>query len=220
MNHRCRSMMLIPLLMALWFCPAMADNPPSSIDTILTGVETRYAGKGFRAAFYQESMLKAMQISDTARGQLIVRRPGKMRWEYLAPDPQTIITDGQTMWIYRPVDNQVMVGKAPEFFSQGKGAGFLSDIRQIRKSFTVKLETAENPAYYRLQLVPLKPTPELAEIQLSVHKTSFQVDQVVTTNAYGDETRIVISRYEFDMDPDEALFQFEVPEGVDVVRID
>ena len=211
---------LTALLVVLMILSALADNEASGIDTILTGLEARYAGKGFKAVFFQESMLKAMQISDTAQGRLTVRRPGKMRWEYTTPDPQTIITDGDTMWIYRPADNQVMVGKAPEFFSGGKGAGFLSDIRQIRKSFTVELKSAENPDYHRLKLVPLNPTPELAMILLSVGKTSFQVDQVVTTNAYGDETRIVLSDYEFNLNPDDALFRFETPEGVDVVQID
>jgi outer membrane lipoprotein carrier protein len=197
-----------------------AGGPEASVDAVLAGMETRYAGKGFKAVFVQESMLKAMQISDTAQGVLFVRRPGKMRWEYTSPDPQIIITDSRTMWIYRPADNQVMVGKAPEFFGGGRGAGFLSDIRQIRNSFTVEATPAENPAYHRLKLTPLKPTTELAEIRLSVAKSTFQVDQVVTVNAYGDETRIVFKHYQFDLDPDESLFRFEAPEGIDVVEID
>jgi outer membrane lipoprotein carrier protein len=211
---------LTALLILAGILPAGAQNGPATVDAILTRVESRYAGKGFKAAFFQESMLKAMKISDTAEGRLVVKRPGKMRWEYTLPDPQTIITDGQTMWIHRPADNQVMVGKAPDYFSEGKGASFLSDIQQIRSSFTVELESAENPDYHRLKLVPLKPTPELAVVQLSVHKSTFQVDQVVTTNAYGDETRIVFSNYEFRIDPDDTLFSFEMPEGIDIVRMD
>ncbi len=220
MNHFSRIFGLVTLLTVLFFASAQAQDDTPSIDQILSGVEARYAGRGFKAVFHQESMLKAMQISDTAEGQLTVRRPGQMRWEYILPEPQTIITDGHSMWIYRPADNQVMVGKAPEFFSGGKGAGFLSDIRQIRGSFKVEQKAAENKQYHRLKLVPMKPTPEIAEILLSVNKTSFQVDQVVTTNAYGDETRIVLSHYEFNLDPDESLFRFDIPEGTDIVQID
>ncbi len=200
--------------------PAWADAVPPDVDKILAGIEKRYAGNGFTAGFFQESMLKAMQISDTAEGLLTVKRPGKMRWEYKIPDPQTIMTDGKNLWIYRPADRQVMVGKAPDFFSDGKGAGFLSDIRQIRRSFKIELQTADNPDYYRLQLLPVQPTPELARVIISVGKTSFQVDQVVTYNAYGDETRIVLSNYQFNLTLDDALFTFEAPEGIDVVQID
>jgi len=113
-----------------------------------------------------------------------------------------------------------MMGKAPEFFSDGKGAGFLSDIRQIRKNFSIQLQKADNEAYHRLKLVPANPTPELSDVMISVTKTTFQVDQVVTHNAYGDETRIVLSGYQFNIEPDDALFTFNTPDGVDAIQID
>lgn len=197
-----------------------AAAPKTDLDTILNGIEQRYAGKGFSAAFFQESMLKAMQITDTAEGRLTVKRPDKMRWEYTMPDAQTIITDGTSLWIYRPEDRQVMVGKAPEFFGRGRGAGFLSDMKSIRKGFVIKLQPAENDDYYRLELTPKKPTAELARVLISAAKTTFQVDQVITYNDYGDETRIVLSDYQFNLDPDDALFKLDIPEGVDVVQVD
>lgn len=197
-----------------------AGTSPNDLEKIIKGMEARYTGKGFKANFSQESTLKAMQIKDTAQGNLIVKKPGKMRWEYIQPDPQTIITDGKSLWIYRPADNQVMVGQAPDFFGDGKGAGFLSNIKQIRKSFHIKLQASENAKYFRLQLIPMNPTPDIAKIYLSVEKMTFQVDQVVTYNAYGDETKILLSNYQFNLDPKEGLFVFHIPKGVDVVRID
>lgn len=192
----------------------------ATVEQILKGIEHRYSGKGFTASFFQESILKAMQMTDTAEGRLTVERPGKMRWEYVVPDSQTIITDGKSMWIYRPSDNQVMVGQAPEYFGNGKGAGFLSDVRQIRKSFSLSQLPAESSKYFRLKLIPHKPTADLADIILSVAVESYQIDQVVTHNTYGDETRFVLSDYQFNIDPDDALFTFTIPEGVDVVKMD
>jgi outer membrane lipoprotein carrier protein len=215
---------IVFILLALAIAPApwvrSASASPADVDRILKGLEQHYGGKAFKASFFQESILKVMQITDTAEGHLIVRPPGKMRWEYTVPEPQSIITDGQTMWIYRPTDNQVMVGKAPEFFSGGKGAGFLSDVRQIRKSFTIQVEPSQNEKYHRLKLVPRKAGPELTDITLSVAKGTYRIDQVVTHNAYGDETRIVLTDYEFDIQPEEALFKFTVPKGVDVVQME
>lgn len=215
-----RSLTLIILIVGLGCLGAAADDNAPTLSKILDGIEKRYAGPGFSAKFFQESMLKAMQISDTAEGSLTVKKPGKMRWEYTIPDAQTIISDGRTMWIYRPADNQVMVGKAPAFFSGGRGAGFLSDIRQIRKSFSIVLQKADTDAYYRLRLVPKKESPDLADVILSVDKTSFQVDQVITHNTYGDETLIALSDYQFNLEPKDALFTFEIPDGVDVVHVD
>lgn len=196
------------------------DSKAAGLDKILKGLEARYSGKGFSVAFFQESMLKAMQISDTAEGRLTVKKPGKMRWEYILPDPQTIITDGESMWIHRPADNQVMVGRAPAFFGEGKGAGFLSDIRQIRRGFRVEALPNKENNHYQLKLTPKQPMPDIAEIFLSVAKASFQVDQVVTLNSYGDETKITLNNYKFNLDPKDALFSFVIPDGVDVVELD
>jgi outer membrane lipoprotein carrier protein len=192
----------------------------NDLNRILKGIEQHYGGRSFKASFFQESILKVMQITDSAEGHLIVSPPGKMRWEYTVPEPQSIISDGQMMWIYRPEDRQVMVGKAPEFFGGGKGAGFLSDISQIRESFTVEVEAAQSEKHHRLKLVPHQAGPELTGIVLSISKKTYRIDQVVTYNAYGDETRIILSDYEFDIQPDDELFTFTVPEGVDVVQME
>ncbi len=198
---------------------AAEHSDAANLDKILKGLEARYSGKGFSVAFFQESMLKAMQISDTAEGRLTVKKPNKMRWEYILPDPQTIITDGKSMWIHRPADNQVMVGQAPAFFGDGKGAGFLSDIRQVRKSFRVETLPKKDERHYRLKLTPKRPTPDIAEIFLWVDKASYQVDQVVTLNNYGDETKISLNNYKFNLNPKESLFSFVIPEGADVVEL-
>ena len=136
--------------MGLLVRPSLAADADSTIDTIIAGVEARYNVPGFTADFDQESILKAMAVTDTASGRLMVRQPGKMRWEYLVPDPQTIITDGNDLWVFRPEENQVLVGKAPSFFGNGKGAGFLSNIKTVRKNFQISLEPSDDPGLYRL----------------------------------------------------------------------
>ena len=55
---------------------------------------------------------------------------------------------------------------------------------------------------------------------LSISKATYQIDQVVTFNAYGDETRIVLNNYRFNIDPDDALFKFTIPDGADVIQMD
>ena len=216
-------MVIAAAIICIWGGQASAKKPAAkeiSLESIITGMEQCYKGKGFSAHFFQESILKAMQITDTAEGRLIVKQPGKMRWEYTLPDPQTIITDGVSMWIHRPNDNQVMVGKAPNFFKGGKGAGFLSDISRIKNDFEITLQAAENDQYYRLQLIPLKPTADLKDITLSVSKEGYRIDQVITHNAYGDETRFVISDYKFEIDPKDTLFTFTIPPGMEIIRME
>jgi outer membrane lipoprotein carrier protein len=194
--------------------------PPLSVDQILSGIEKAYSGKGFSAAFDQEATIKAMQITDTAEGQLFVRRPGKMRWEYTAPEPQIIITDGANLWVYRPLDKQVMTGTAPAFFGDGKGAGFLADIRQVRQGFVVEQVKSEMAGEYRLRLIPRQKTPDVTAVHLTISADTFIITDVVTVNAYGDETWIKLKDYRFDQDFDSDVFSFDIPPGTDVLKLD
>jgi len=199
---------------------ALAAESNISLDRILDRLEKRYTGSSFSATFIQESTIKAMEISDHASGKVYVRHPGMMRWEYEKPDRQIIITDGFKLWIYRPDDNQVMTGSAPAFFSDGKGASFLSDIKIIRQKFDISLLPPDNDIFYELKMVPLEKTLDVADIQVSISKNTFNIARVTTNNFYGDKTRIEFLNTRFKTMLDDALFSFEIPEGVDVLQLD
>jgi outer membrane lipoprotein carrier protein len=209
----------LALVGAMGLLTTVSADDSDTVDAIIDGVEARYNVVGFTADFDQESILKAMAVTDTASGKMMVRQPGKMRWEYLVPDPQTIITDGNDLWIHRPQENQVLVGKAPALFGEGKGAGFLSNIKTVRQSFQITLETAEDPAQYRLKLVPNKSTADLMAVQLDIIRQTFDLVSITTVNVYGDETRIVLKNINFNNPPPEALFRFDVPQGADVLQM-
>ncbi len=208
---------LIPLLSLTDSAEAGAKP---SLETILDGIEKRYGGEGFKADFYQESTLKAMDITDTASGNVVVKRPGKMRWEYVEPEKQTIITNGRDLWVFHPEDNQVMVGKSPYFFGDGKGAGFLSDIKMLRNHFKITLEKSMDAELFRLKLVPLKETVDMAKIYLQISKKTYDALFIITINAYGDETKIRMTNYRFNVPIDDDLFKVKIPKGADIINLE
>ena len=214
-------------LFYLMFALVMAAAPPLaatatdlSLDQILDRIEERYAPAGFSARFTQTSTLKAMDITDTASGTITVKRPGKMRWAYETPEPQLIVTDSRMLWIYRPDDNQVMVGAAPEFFGGGKGAGFLSDMKQMREDFDIAMAPPENDGRFRLKLIPRRPGLGIAEIYVAVSKQTFDVEQVLTVNAYGDETRITLTDIAFEETMADSDFVFAIPKDAEILQLD
>jgi outer membrane lipoprotein carrier protein len=190
------------------------------LDQLVQNVEERYEVPGFTADFHQVSTIKAMEITDEATGKMYVRRPGMMRWEYENPERQIIVANGRQLWIYRPEDNQVMVGAAPKFFGDGKGAGFLADIKVLRRKFDISLLENPDPATYALKLSPIEDTLDVSEIHLYVAKSTFVIQRVVTFNPYGDETSIDLINSRFDRIPDLGLFEFSIPEGTDVLKMD
>jgi outer membrane lipoprotein carrier protein len=199
---------------------AQAAETLPPLDYILKEVEKRYTGSQFAADFLQESTIKSMEITDFASGRLYVRYPGMMRWEYEKPDRQVIITDGKKLWIYRPSDNQVMVGSSPVFFRDGKGASFLSDISLVRKKFNIQLARAEGEYLYELRMKPIEGTLNVSEIRLYIIPRAYHIARIVTLNDYGDDTRIDIVSPQFNANLEPSLFSFEIPPGADVQKIE
>jgi len=205
----------------LTFETALASDDSSlSLDEIMNRVEKHYAVSGFSTDFYQTSTIKAMEITDSASGKAFFKRPGKMRWEYETPDRQMIITDSHTLWVFRPEDNQVMIGKAPSFFKDGKGFSFLTDMKVIKEKFSINLEKETKTDFFTLKLLPNEKTYDLAEIYLWISKKTFDVVRIITYNSYGDETRIVFDNIQFKQKLDDGMFEFKIPKGIEVLTLD
>ena len=69
--------------------------------------------KDFSADFvhtYQGSVLKKTFIE---RGTVLMKKPGRMRWDYTAPEKKQFVSDGAKIYFYIPADKQVMVSTVP-----------------------------------------------------------------------------------------------------------
>jgi len=112
-----------------------------------------------------------------------------------------------------------MTGSAPAFFSDGKGASFLSDIKLVRQKFKITLEESKDDFFYELNLKPLEKTLDVTDIRLSVTKNTFTVIRIITYNSYGDENRIELLNHQFNAKLDDKLFSFDIPPGTDVLQL-
>ncbi len=188
---------------------------------ILDRVQQRYGAGDFEADFFQEAHLKAMGMVDTAKGHLYFGSPGMMRWHYKAPEEYLIITDGDTVWIYRPEENQVMLGRAVDYFGSRNGADFLSKPGELSREFIVALAPQEiqEKEHYVLRLVPKTELPSLTELYLFISKETFEITKTVTGNAFGDRTIIRFDSYRFDQGLSSSLFVFDIPKGAEVLRL-
>lgn len=223
MKYLCYSLSLklafISLLGCILFSSAWADNTADKDNTlkedILTALENKYSGKSFEADFKQTSRLDALETSETAFGHAFFSHPGKMRWLYLTPEEHEIITNGKSLWIYRPKEKQVMNGDAKSFFQSGAGGAFLSDISLVRKNFVINLKT-DTPDYVELNLTAKKELPDITSIVIQVSKRNFLIQKVITYNMYKDSTVFEFSKIEFNqIDP--GIFEFKPPTGVSII---
>ncbi|MBW1740501.1 MAG: outer membrane lipoprotein carrier protein LolA [Deltaproteobacteria bacterium] len=198
-----------------------AASKPVSVSEILDRVQKRYAAADFEADFVQETYLKAMDTVDTAQGHLYFGRSGMMRWHYKTPEEYFIISDGDSVWIYRPEENQVMVGRAVDYLGSKKGADFFTRPGELSKEFILELapKALQERDHYALRLVPKTELPNLVELYLFISKDTFDIIKSVTYNAFGDRTTLRFHSYRFDQRLSSSLFVFEIPNGVEVVQL-
>lgn len=197
------------------------------LEMILNNIEKKYSNTGFSATFNQKSTIKSMDLADMASGRVLFKYPAMMRWEYEKPEKQQIITDGKTLWIYRPEDNQTIIGDALDYFGNGSGASFLTNIKNVKKEFKITIKKNNSDKIWLLQLQPFKENPDLTKIHLAVSKQRFTVLYVTTFNTYRDETQIVFSNIQFNANDkddkddsiDNALFKFKVPINCEVLYL-
>ncbi len=187
-------------------------------EDILTAIEEKYSGKSFQADFTQVSKLAALDIKEEASGTALFSHPGKMRWKYLAPQLHEIITNGTSLWIYRPEENQVMHGDASQFFQSGAGGAFLSDISLIRKNFTITVKEVTTN-YAEIDLIAKRKTRDISSIVIRISQKNSEIEQVVTYNPYDDTTLFEFSNIQFkNIEPE--IFEFQIPYGVDIIEMD
>jgi len=190
------------------------------LGAILKGVEKRYNVSSFSADFRQESTLKVMEITDVGKGRITVKRPWMMKWEYDSPERQIYVTDGTDMWIYRPDDNQVQIGKADNFFTGVVRAVFLLDIEQIKKYFDISLIQEKGDSVYTLKLLPKEEIADVTDMYLSISKKTFDVVKIVKYNASEDVITYELSDFTFNKSYPDSMFHFKIPKGADVQIFD
>jgi len=200
------------------FATAFAFDSDITKEKILTAIEKRYSGKSFKADFTQISKLAALDITERASGRALFSHPGRMRWEYVEPEQHEIITNGKLLWIFRPRENQVMQGDASFFFKSGSGGAFLSDISLIRKNFIISVkEVTEN--YIELDLAAKKTNADISSIVIQVSQEKSEIKKVVTYNPYDDTTLFEFTNIKF-LIIDPGVFEFTIPDGVDIIDMD
>ena len=193
----------------------------ADVDEILERVHERYAQKSFEAAFFQESHLKAMDMVDTAQGRLYFKPPGMMRWHYETPEEYFIITDGMTVWIYKPADKQVMTGRAADYLGSDRGPDYFANPKELAREFSLQLkqDTGEKD-HHVLRLTPKTKRPDLTELVLFISKATSEISQAVTFNDFGDVTSIRFRAYNFTEDLDPTLFTCDIPKGVEILKLE
>jgi outer membrane lipoprotein-sorting protein len=183
-----------------------------------------------------EVSLQAQGMDEEAVVEIWEKRPNKLRAEVLeASDPKFVgiisVSDGQQGWMYNPSENEVIVGEADqdEPSSPREMLQFAENIIQrVLDTSEVELvgeEDVADVATYKLAFTPKENSDE-AVLPVGSHATLW-VDQerwiVLQAHFVGDmvgEGWMRVRSFDLNGGIADARFQFEIPEGAEVIHFE
>ena len=199
--------------------------------------EERYRSATRLEVTFLERYSEGGRLVRTEAGKAYFERPGKMRWEYEAPERNVFLVDGKTAWFYVPADHTVTRVPAKKSTDWRTPLSLLAgEVRLSRICSKIRYapqQAPENSAdamlYCELrgasksnggrdassEAVP-------AEVQdvayLEVVERSGELVRVLVNDSGGVGIEFSFTNWQFNPKVDDSFFRFQVPRGVAIVN--
>ena len=157
----------------------------------------------------------------TSTGSFEFQRPSKFKFLYKKPFEQSIVADGQTLWLYDVDLNQVTARKQSQVLGSTPAALIAAapNLRALQADFTLQAA----PDKDGLQWVSA--TPKAKDGQLQAVRVGFKIDGKATElaaleifDSFGQRSVMTFAKVEVNPALAADSFQFKPPAGVDVVK--
>lgn len=184
---------------------------------MLDAIQKQYESvKTFTAKFVQKSHVKTMNQTVEAQGEVQIKKPGKMKWDYNAPDPQILISNQKTLWLYVPDEKQVTKVPVESIYSSNTPALFLAGKGKLTDSFNV-VQVLKEKGRITVVLVPKQEDNSLERLVLFADNKNYQITGSSVYDKLGNKTDINFSDIEVNRPIADNTFVFQVPEGVELL---
>lgn len=194
-----------------------AGNP--RLPKLLAEVEKKYADAAtVLAEFEQVNKVAALNRTEKTSGNIAVKRPGKVRWQTLLPEPNLFVSDGRTYWFYTPPfdeeePGQVIIRQSNEVQSELANA-LLSG--SFSKTEGMKIEE-KSPSHFVLH--PKKGSAgTVREAEVHVDPEKKLIERVVLEHEGGNRSDIRLSEIQLGKPLEDRMFHFTPPPNTE--RID
>jgi len=165
------------------------------------------------ADFEQRVIGRDGTVEDQSEGKLWLSQPQFIRWEYGGDYPELVVADGQQIWIYDEILEQVTVKPQSEFAADSP-LSLLTDIGRLDDQFEVR-EAGDVDGMFLLELRPRQAETEFERVLLGLQADELRM--MTMEDAFGLRTEIRFSALQRNTTLEADLFRFTPPEGVDVI---
>jgi outer membrane lipoprotein carrier protein len=204
------------LLLATSSIGAQSPTP----ETVAQDLQRKYDRVAdFSADFVHSYRGGVLKQQATERGTLLVKKPGKMRWEYTAPEKKLFVSDGHKIYSYIPQDRQVVVGTMPRDEHAPTPALFLTGKGDITRDFNASFDKVGEapPGSFVLKLTPKRREPEYESLTLVLDPKTLTIQMLITVDAQGGRSAFTFSNLKENVGVADNQFVFKMPRNVDVV---
>lgn len=167
-----------------------------------------------RARFAQTLYDGDGRLLSQSSGRMLLRRPGRFRWEVEQPYPQLMVADGEDFWVYDPDLEQVTVRPLGESLADTPASLLVGD-GDFREQFAVMDTTREEDGAEVVRLEPRAAGADFAWVALRFRDGALL--RIEAMDRLDQLTRIDFEAIERDVRLARRLFRFDPPADADVI---
>jgi outer membrane lipoprotein carrier protein len=192
-----------------------ALSATSELDPLLYGIEHRYNRAQTLSVKFQEEYSIAGRSRRPEAGELLLRKPGKMRWQYTNPPGKLFVSDGKEVYLYTAKDNRLEKSKlkasedmrAPLAFLLGKldfkkqFGGF--EIRPSREgTFLIAKAGNERLPYEQIEMLV---------------RSDFSIQRLTIDGRDQSKLKFTFENEVLNPTVNDGTFRFSIPRGAEVI---
>ena len=197
----------------------LAHADSVKLPALLEEVQAQYQKSGgIEAQFDQVTDIKATKQVKKAEGKIWTKRPNKLRWETINPDPNILVSDGKTFWFYTPPfekgdRGQVIIKKTAQVQTQ-----FLNALLSGTFSFSNGSATIETKSSNEFVLKPKAGTAgDVQTAEITIDPAKHTVSRIVLAHTSGNKTEIKLKEINLNAKLEEKLFHFTPDRNTDKI---
>jgi outer membrane lipoprotein carrier protein len=212
--------MLLSVLLKLFLLTlathAAAQTPPSAQE-VAASLQRKYDTiKDFSTDFVHTHEGGVLKRKREERGTLLVKKPGKMRWNYKSPDEKVFVSDGVRLIQYFPEENRALVSAVPD--DDQAAVLFLAGRGSLTRDFTVSFGAGGAAASWTLRLEPKQPQPEYDWLEITAARGTFQLQSLTVAEKQGSRSSFVFTNFKENPGLADKTFAFSIPRGAEITN--
>ena len=202
-------------------CFTGAGHAADPVKDLVKKVEARYQKTtDLTAEFAQTTSVRGFASAIKSAGRVYLKRPGKLRWDYLEPTLEQIFVENDKVQFYIPEHKQVLNGQLSKMTNSQAPLQLLQGIGRLDEHYLVSLTpdgARGNGGLPLLSLTLPDGGPDQPRIVVEVDATTHYLRRVELHDVNGNVSTFTFSAVKANTGLKDDLFVFTVPKGVEVI---